>query len=58
MVYIWSIHLSKYLSLLRLPTDLHLSAGKTTIDVSGCNSSKALSSSLDRLSLECLEFEI
>ena len=58
MVYIGSIHLSKYFSQLRLTADLHLSAGKTTIDVSGCNSSKALSSSLERLSLECLEFEI
>ena len=36
--------------------DLPLSAGKTTFDVADCNSFKALRSSLDRLSLEGLEF--
>ena len=36
--------------------DLSFSAGKITIDVSDCNSFKALRTSLDRLSLGGLEF--
>ena len=36
--------------------DLPLSAGKIAIDVSDCNSFKALHSSLDRLSLGGLGF--
>ena len=36
--------------------DLSFSAGKITIDVSDCNSFKALRSYYERLSLEDLEF--
>ena len=40
----------------RATVDISLSAGKITIDVSDCNSFKALCSSFNRLSLGGLEF--
>ena len=55
-LFIWPIHFSKYSSWLRITVDLPFSAGKITVDVSDCNSFKALHSSLDRLSLGGLEF--
>ena len=54
-VFMWSIYFFKQSSRLIVTVDLPLSAGKTTIDVSGCNSFKTLRSFLERLFLESLK---